>query len=216
MRQDAEQFLLTLVRLSARAERRAETALHTRNHRLNLLAAVIEAPRKTAAHLAPKRRRGPFARARRAPRVEANRRLPDSQRAAAESVRGLGVKARIGHDSADAAEERNRLPDHGAERGRVRGGPVPRERARDEVRRGVDREGEFGMRRIAGVFRRPAAAREGVVGARGPRLEGRRIDGRRPAALPDQLGRTRAREDRPLRGPEGPPFSAPARRRCAA
>ena len=231
MREDAQHQLLALVRGRARREGDPEPPLVPREDALRLLAAPVDAPRKLAAHRAARGRLGPALPG--VPRIEPDRRAPDAERAVAEPMGGLAVKARVGHHGTHA-QQRHRLAQDRLESGDVRRRSLARERASDEVRRGVHCHGELRMGRVQlrvqllgprvrGPARAPAHAASAaitgamdVVEARGTQFERARVDGHRGAAPGGEARGGGAGEDHPLRGREGPPFSAPARRRCAA
>ena len=248
MREHAEDELFGLRRGGAGGERCAEAALVLGEGALDLLAAMVDAPREAAPERATVARPGPAPTGRAT--VEADHRAPHAELLPTDGVLLLAVVAGVGDERVQALRVAllapwplgeaggggngggiggGRLAHHGDESRRiVRRAPVGA-RPEDEVRGGVERDGELGMlrpamapaRRAAGMQPRirGAVARRvviAVVRAHVARVEPRAVDGDRGAGGREEPAPRRGGEERPLDRGEGPPFSASARSRCAA
>jgi hypothetical protein len=225
VREDAEDLLLVLVRALPGGEGIPEAPLVAREHALDVLPPVIDAPREARAQGAPIAGLGSAAAV---ALVQPDHRLRDAELLAADDVVRLPVEARVGDHRAEP-QQPDRLRDDRRQRPRVARRAPGGERPGDQMRRRVDGDGQLRMLRPAVAPLRPAAAVElgvgrlvagrvavGVVRADVMRREPRGIDGRRRAARGEKPPRAGTREDDPLGAGEGPPFSAPTRRRWAA
>lgn len=224
MGEHAQHLLGGQRRAAAGRERGAQPPLVPGEHALHLLALAIQGMGEGATH-------GPaIGRARPAsgrPSVESHRGRCHAQLLSAEPVHVFRVVARIGRGRHEVNEPR-RLAEHRREGGRVVRRPPAGERPDNEVRAGVDDDGQLGVARPAvraGRGRAPVEPGVGravgrgvavaIVGTGVPRVQARGIyRGNGPRG--EQTTPGSAREADLLDPAEDPPFSAPARSRCAA
>ena len=225
VREHAQHLLGGQGRAAARGECGAQPTLVAGEDTLDLLALAVERLGERAPHGPAIGRAGPAATG--GPPIERHGRRGHPQFLAAESMDVLGVVAGVGRRRPEA-HQGGGLPQH---RGQGRGvgrRPPGGQRAGDQMRARVHDDCQLGIPRPMVRLRRGGARMEpgvgstvgggmgiAIVGAGMPRVE--------PGGVHRRDG-PRGEEPRPgrpgkadlLDPAEGPPFSAPARSRCAA
>jgi len=197
VREDLEEALALLGGDGARAERRAETALHPGEDALSLPALAVAASRESPVHLASVAAGGSCA-GRASPEVDGDDRAADTTLLPRDPVVGLAVVGPVAEQVVDVHETRG-LPDRRHELRRVVGGAARHGRGDDEVALGEGDVGELGPG-TAGEGR--LAAAKGVVAADVVGLEAGGVDD--PVSA-DQAASAGSVDDGTQQGGKSPP-----------